>query len=415
MPEHDTWFPTSKYGTSVLNVKNFGALGDGSHNDGPNIQAALNAIQESQSHRALYFPHGLYYTSQVLYITNTSGVNIFGDGMYNGSTIAYNGPNNAGNTEAALGAGQEVTPVLMLNGCKYSSFENLNISPIPGPNTAGIYIYFNNTKGPTHSNYWKNILVDGGILQNSCQTCWLVGYGVLGLCSEQTYINCGANNANLFGWRIVAANALNNNLFNCGGTFNNVWASCPTGSMNIIGASLAANTIDIEPGQTPMAIIGCRTESSQFVNMYDSQGFASIIACTQSPGTTTPGPMYFVKLANGSTAVLENCYIGKGLATSHGVVSTQDGRIWIRGGYAEPAGAPFEFLNGCDGQIREFSTQYAIDTVAELPSAHARWKGHRFYVNDANATTFNSVVAPGGSNTVPVFCDGAATPQWRIG
>lgn len=50
--------------------------------------------------------------------------------------------------------------------------------------------------------------------------------------------------------------------------------------------------------------------------------------------------------------------------------------------------------------------------VASLPSAVTAGAGARATVSDANATTFNSVVAGGGSNTVPVFSDGAA---WRIG
>lgn len=48
----------------------------------------------------------------------------------------------------------------------------------------------------------------------------------------------------------------------------------------------------------------------------------------------------------------------------------------------------------------------------QLPSASATFEGARAYVNDANATTFNSIVASGGSNKVPVFCDGT---NWRIG
>jgi len=39
-------------------------------------------------------------------------------------------------------------------------------------------------------------------------------------------------------------------------------------------------------------------------------------------------------------------------------------------------------------------------------------RGLRRIVTDANATTFNSVVAGGGANTVPVFSDNAV---WRIG
>lgn len=51
-------------------------------------------------------------------------------------------------------------------------------------------------------------------------------------------------------------------------------------------------------------------------------------------------------------------------------------------------------------------------TVANLPAAATVGSGARCFVTDANATTFNSVVAAGGANAVPVFSDGAA---WRIG
>lgn len=50
-------------------------------------------------------------------------------------------------------------------------------------------------------------------------------------------------------------------------------------------------------------------------------------------------------------------------------------------------------------------------TVANLPAA-ATWTYGRAMVSDATATTFNSVVAGGGANKVPVFSDGT---NWRIG
>jgi hypothetical protein len=50
-------------------------------------------------------------------------------------------------------------------------------------------------------------------------------------------------------------------------------------------------------------------------------------------------------------------------------------------------------------------------TVAALPSATGL-AGYRAFVTDANATTFASIVAGGGSNVVPVYCDGT---NWRIG
>lgn len=51
-------------------------------------------------------------------------------------------------------------------------------------------------------------------------------------------------------------------------------------------------------------------------------------------------------------------------------------------------------------------------TVATLPAAAAGYTGFRAFVTDANATTFASIVAGGGSNGVPVYCDGT---NWRIG
>jgi hypothetical protein len=47
--------------------------------------------------------------------------------------------------------------------------------------------------------------------------------------------------------------------------------------------------------------------------------------------------------------------------------------------------------------------------VSALPTPTA---GLRAIVTDANATTFASIVAGGGANTVPVFADGT---NWRIG
>ena len=51
-------------------------------------------------------------------------------------------------------------------------------------------------------------------------------------------------------------------------------------------------------------------------------------------------------------------------------------------------------------------------TVANLPAAGTVGNGTRYFVTDATATTFASVVAGGGANNVPVYSDGT---NWRIG
>jgi hypothetical protein len=53
-----------------------------------------------------------------------------------------------------------------------------------------------------------------------------------------------------------------------------------------------------------------------------------------------------------------------------------------------------------------------VYTVAALPSAVTSGMGARAFVSDANATTFASTVAGGGSNKVPVYSDGT---NWKIG
>ena len=50
--------------------------------------------------------------------------------------------------------------------------------------------------------------------------------------------------------------------------------------------------------------------------------------------------------------------------------------------------------------------------VSALPSAATVGAGTRGFVNDATATTFASIVAGGGANTVPVYSDGT---NWLIG
>ena len=61
------------------------------------------------------------------------------------------------------------------------------------------------------------------------------------------------------------------------------------------------------------------------------------------------------------------------------------------------------------------SVQYILFTVAQLPAASTAIAGTRAAVSNSNAALtagIGAVVAGGGSNIVPVFCDGT---NWRIG
>lgn len=59
-----------------------------------------------------------------------------------------------------------------------------------------------------------------------------------------------------------------------------------------------------------------------------------------------------------------------------------------------------------------FPTTVGVSTVSGLPAVASAGQGARRMVTDATVTTFASVVAGGGTNIVPVYCDGT---NWRIG
>jgi len=73
----------------------------------------------------------------------------------------------------------------------------------------------------------------------------------------------------------------------------------------------------------------------------------------------------------------------------------------------KPAGGSWSVVMrvGSSGQL-----VLPVFTVASLPSAATAYQ--KAFVSDANATTFNSIVAGGGANKVPVYSDGT---NWRIG
>lgn len=85
-----TFFTATAFAT-VFNVKNYGAVGNGVHDDGPAILATINAVSP---YDAIYFPAGtyLYKNSSSKYYTILNGktrLNVYGDGMNNTILKAY--------------------------------------------------------------------------------------------------------------------------------------------------------------------------------------------------------------------------------------------------------------------------------------------------------------------------------------
>jgi hypothetical protein len=97
---------------------------------------------------------------------------------------------------------------------------------------------------------------------------------------------------------------------------------------------------------------------------------------------------------------------GTGTRTDAQMLALERMRITAAGNVGIGTISPSALLH-VNGPIRN-----ATYTVATLPAAGTVGAGTRAQVTDANATTFHSVVAAGGANSVPVFSDGT---NWRIG
>lgn len=111
-------------------------------------------------------------------------------------------------------------------------------------------------------------------------------------------------------------------------------------------------------------------------------------------------PTATTNIVGGST------YVAGGDGASSSAGAANGGNAHLDGGRAYGTGVDGDVIVGATrGDLRLKSS-----TVAALPSASVA--GRRRFVTDANATTFHSIVAGGGSNYVPVFSDGT---NWRIG
>ena len=62
--------------------------------------------------------------------------------------------------------------------------------------------------------------------------------------------------------------------------------------------------------------------------------------------------------------------------------------------------------------VNTYITSSNVYTVATLPDPVVAGAGTRTFVSDSSITTFNTTVAAGGTNTVPVFSNGT---NWKVG
>jgi hypothetical protein len=115
-----------------------------------------------------------------------------------------------------------------------------------------------------------------------------------------------------------------------------------------------------------------------------------------------------VSIFNGATAQPANAFIGISIRTAKVLGTNVSGAAY---------GNNVSYALTDDNMSLQLSGQLAQPgvnaiAVASLPAATSINVGFRFMVNNANSTTFGSIVAGPGANIVPVYSDGT---NWRIG
>jgi Pectate lyase superfamily protein len=299
----------------VVSVKDpqFGAIGDFGTDDTKPIQAAADLCFGSTSaphgtekviaNRILQFPPGNYRITAPIKLAKLHGARIIGSGRFVTKIV-----NAAGGS------------VFATNGCGYSHFEGMYLqtsdkgSPVFDLNWDGT------PGGPAlQSNSFIDMLFDGGATGVDIGAGGFMG-------SENIFINCFWIHSVVAGLKTSNFNALQNTVVggNLQGCNMGVWVS--RGSVSVIQSVGFQESkqwdirVDNSADDT-INVIGCRTESSNFVQV-ENFVHTCLLGCTQIEA----GPAGYFLRPGGCPTTVERC------VSVNGQISlSAEARLTVRG------------------------------------------------------------------------------------
>jgi hypothetical protein len=252
----------------ILNVKDFGAKGDGSTPDGAAIQAAFDSAYGASGYpnsanglnafnKGIFFPAGTYLVDQQLFLNQVQGAYLFGAGQ--GATrLLYNGP--ASNLPKG-----DVTSLLTCRSMDYSVIEGITFD-VTGSNArvAVQIMNFGSLAADGTGNVWFDCGFVGGIDDG-----FLIGSDGSGATGSEEYF-CGCTfDSCTTGAFINSGNALDYGFVGC--KFLNCVRGiyCVVGSINTIKGcsfnnpsyasftgSTSGNTLTVISGLTGTIAVG---------------------------------------------------------------------------------------------------------------------------------------------------------------
>jgi hypothetical protein len=385
-----------------INVKDYGAVGDGVTDDTSAIQAALNVAfgPISNPHgyswfenKAVFFPAGRYKITTGLEIRHVKGGLIYGSG--NGATtLTYSGSVPGGATRTSL---------FRANGLNSTRIRDIAFVMTGGnalANNTAAFNYDDDHTGVNSSTVtFTNCSFSGA-------TYGLL-IGISGFQSDTaTLINCKVDDC-YYGIYGANQNAICSGMF--GGSVTDCHAGIymPSGKMEMIcGVSFSGNTNgddnssgDVVSSQEyPVFLLGCYSTSPKFANL--ATGYNYVGGCRHE--AATPGP--FLRMTFPGSVVIESCHSANGYLHGH------------TGGLSAFYLVDFNMDNPdwshLAGQICEWITAEPL-TFADLPTTTA-WlrEGLVANISDSPSATWGAnVTTGGGSNHVSLRRNGS---NWTV-
>ena len=313
----------------VVNVKDFGALGDGTTDDTAAIQAALNAAYGSSgsphgataaiANRPVFFPNGTYKITSPLHLTNVRGAHIYGGGRF---TTTIQNTNNGS--------------VFVTNGCEYSRFERLNLA------ASGTGVCFDldwNNTGSTalQSNTFSDIFFQYGAYglrigqtgymgsETLIMNCYFIAHSVAGIATRN--------------YNALQQTVIGGNIAQCA---IGIWVfsgSVPT----IHGVGFQGQTdtdIAVDNSASDVySINGCRTESMNFGRFHSGPG-VHMSGCTQT--NSSAGIFAFIEAGTPGSLMVDGCHSVNGTIIGNG-------SLYIRGSSFQNVG----YLSSFAGAVKQ--------------------------------------------------------------
>jgi hypothetical protein len=276
-----------------INIKDYGAVGDGVADDTAAIQAAINVAVSTAIMQAVYIPKGVYKTTAPLTITNTallkSGFTMFGDGK---SSQIYNTGTGTGIQMSSAGGGGFLTDVVFRNfslrGAGVTGGRGfalgIGTEPMWGTTLDGLTIYDIGQEAIWAYNVSQTIRISNCTITSTGMAgvydCIKIGPNITYVSVTDTFVSGNTKNGFFAGGNTMVVNITGSNFSGCaasGITLSGVQGGAITGTYAGTGCS---TPIVLNNNCQGISINGCWADDGSNVGILLNGTFGcSVIGC----------------------------------------------------------------------------------------------------------------------------------------